>query len=165
MGNSYQFAAAKKDAIPANQEYDDETGWTLIGCEMDREDWISRIFAEAQVSINEETRYSKQTVETVIAMLEQLDRDVNTILNDERYDIGFRRKLAKGLVMNVYGYREYHYNYPKRYYAEDSYQIQHWTDENWECHEKQSGSKYIQDNLKLLLPYCNGEYDIKMFIW
>lgn len=164
MGNSYQFAVAKKGTIPENQEYDDETGWTRVGDDLDREGWLQGIFTKYEVAASCE-RYCKQTIEAVIAELEQLDRDVDTVLNDERYDIDFRRKLAKGLVACVYGGREYHYAYPKRYYAEDSYRIQNWTDENWASYEKCPGSKYIRDNLKQLLPYCDGTYDIKMFVW
>lgn len=159
MGNTYTFQVAKKGSIPKDRDYYDETGWTDVGPELDREDWISG-FITCGVGRNVGEKYSEHNVKAAIADLERLDREVLTILADENHPIDFRRRLAKGLVGNIYGHREYHYGYPKDYYPEDSYERKNWPEDIWNT---RTGATNIIAVLKDLLPYTNGEYDIRLF--
>lgn len=159
MGMTYTFQVAKKGSTPKDQDYYDETGWTDVGWGLDREDWISG-FIRNGPGRNMKEPFSEHNIRASIADLERLDEEVKTILNDDRYQIDFRRRMANGLVRNIYGYREYHYAYPKDYYPEDSYQRQNWPEDVW---EKQDGAGDIIEVLKTLLPYTNGEYDIRIF--
>lgn len=151
MGMTYKFMVAKKGTIPEDQDRDDNTGWTQVGAEMNKEGWVF-------LSINYNA--SRANVEALLARLNQLDTDVRNILAVESIDIGFRRRLAKALVESIYGVREYHYDYPKAYYEPGSYEIENFTDEEW---SNQDGSRFVRDVLTELLPYTNGDYYIKCY--
>lgn len=159
MGMTYMFQVAKKGSIPKYQDYEDETGWLTVGSELDREDWISGFILHGE-GRNYEERFSEFNIKAAISDLNRLDEEVKTIMKDDRYPIDFRRRLARGLVSNIYGTREYHYCYPKDYYPETSYQRQNWPEDVW---EKQDGAKDIVNVLEALLPYTNGEYDIRLY--
>lgn len=155
MGMAYQFKVAKKSDIPDNVKFYEDVydRFTDVGPEFDREDWLPSFIRECSP---DKVNFTRAGIEKAIATLENLDKEVKYILDsaDVSLDIDFRRRLARGLVSNIYGYREYHYDYPKNYYSEDSWQFQNWFDDN------EVGSKHIQDSLKLLLLYANDEHVI-----
>ena len=155
MGMAYQFKVAKKSDIPNGVKFYEDAyeNFIDVGPEFDREDWLPSFIRECS---SDKASFTREGIEKAIATLEKLDEEVKYILEskDISLDIDFRRRLAKGLVSNIYGYREYHYDYPKNYYPEDSWQFKNWFDDN------SVGSKHIQDALKLLLPYANDEHVI-----
>lgn len=158
MGMVYQFKVAKKSDIPEGTKdyYGVYEKFTNVGPEFDREDWIPGLVASHEINTRP---YTKESITDAIEKLKRLDDEVKYILesNDINLDIDFRRRLANGLVSAIYGFREYHYDYPLSYYPESDY---HHTmfDDNKDSYEW--GSGHIQDTLKKLLPYATDEYVI-----
>lgn len=152
MGMVYQFKVAKKSDLPENLKYysDADDKFTAVGPEFDREDWIGGFIRECS---DDKCTINAAAVSKAIEKLENLDKEVKYILDstDISLDIEFRRRLARGLVSNIYGYREYHYEYPKNYYSEDSWEAKTLSDDDWNSCAR--GSESIRNGLKQLLPY------------
>lgn len=159
MGMTYQFRVAKKSDLPEDLKYysDAEDKFFDVGPDFDREDWLGGFIRNCA---DDKCSFNHKAFTAAIEKLKQLDEDVKYVLEskDLNLDIDFRRRLARGLVANIYGYREYHYEYPRSYYGEDSYQFTSWTEDDWKDYE--SGSSFIQESLAMLLPYANDEYVI-----
>lgn len=161
MGMVYQFKVAKRSDIPADaRSYEDHYDkFFNVGSEMDRAYWVGGFVRSHDYGKPE---FCRANIEKAIADLRQLDEDVKYVLESASIgvDVSFRRRLADGLVSRIYGYRDYHYPFPKCYYKDDDYNVRNWTEDDWKRHYECSSQSNVLKNLSELLPYANGDYVI-----
>lgn len=152
MGTTYRLMVAKRSDLPKKalkegyDPWDFKKRFSQVGEDLDCEDWLGEFISRPRGK-NAKTLKSGVYLENVkgaISELRRLDREVDMVWADERYPVAVRKRLVQGLVRNIFEHREYHYGYPKGYSS---------------CSDG-GGSSWYVEQLKKLLPYLNGRYEV-----
>lgn len=143
---------AKKSDLPKKalkegyDPWDFKNRFSQVGKDLDREDWLEDFINRPRGKNVKKFKggVDLENVKGAISELRRLDREVNMVWADERYPVAVRKRLVQGLVRNVFGDREYHYDYPKGYSS----------------YREGEGSAWYVSQLKKLLPYFNSRYEV-----